>query len=266
MSPIANQNIGKLHHYNDAQLNTEFDRIYDFLAFGKFPEESIDGGKLARGSVQERKLILPLSRDAYIDQDIIDIIVGSIEVDNHIVDVVVNSPIVAQFVIDTMQPLMDLKQDLLSYILVRDEKANGINGGTFTNGAWRTRDLNAIVSDDDGLVLSLLSNQITLTAGTYKTLIRCPAFKSKGHTARLFSITDSAVVLDGGTQFMDGSSSTNAWIQGFFTIAGTTILEVQHSAEQTQATDGFGIATPAAAPEPLEIYTEAEFLRIPPGP
>jgi hypothetical protein len=69
MSPIPNQNIGKIHNYKEPNLNTEFDRIYDFLAFGKFPEESLSGGKLTKGSVHETKLILPLSEDSVIHPD-----------------------------------------------------------------------------------------------------------------------------------------------------------------------------------------------------
>ena len=53
---IANQNIGKLHSYEDPHFNTEFDRIYDFLARVKFPDNSVDGVKLRDGSVAERKL------------------------------------------------------------------------------------------------------------------------------------------------------------------------------------------------------------------
>lgn len=69
MSPIANQNIGKLHNYPDSNLNTEFDRIYDFMAFVKFPQNSVKGSKLSNGSVPESKLILPLSITAVIHPD-----------------------------------------------------------------------------------------------------------------------------------------------------------------------------------------------------
>lgn len=58
---IANQNIGKLHHYDDPQFNVEFDRIYDFLSRAKFPDNSVNGRKLQNGSTPETKLILPLS-------------------------------------------------------------------------------------------------------------------------------------------------------------------------------------------------------------
>ena len=39
-----------------------------------------------------------------------------------------------------------------SYAIIRDQKS-GAHGGTFTSGAWRTRDLNTEVADDDGIVV-----------------------------------------------------------------------------------------------------------------
>ena len=52
---------------------------------------------------------------------------------------------------------------------MRDEKANGTQGGTFTSGSWYTRDLNTVVTNEiNGASLS--SNQFTLPAGDYVTL------------------------------------------------------------------------------------------------
>lgn len=66
---VSSQNVGKLHHYADPQFNTEFDRIYDFLANAKFPDNSVNGRKLKNGSVPETKLILPLRVTAVIHPD-----------------------------------------------------------------------------------------------------------------------------------------------------------------------------------------------------
>ena len=37
--------------------------------------------------------------------------------------------------------------------IIADQKSNGTDGGTATNGAWRTRDLNTEISDTDGICL-----------------------------------------------------------------------------------------------------------------
>jgi len=42
------------------------------------------------------------------------------------------------------------KRCFRDYILIRDVKASGAHGGTFTSGAWRTRDLTEETSDDGG--------------------------------------------------------------------------------------------------------------------
>mgnify|MGYP007000107383 len=39
-----------------------------------------------------------------------------------------------------------------SYAIIADVKASNGNGGTFTTGDWRTRDLNTEISDPDGIV------------------------------------------------------------------------------------------------------------------
>ncbi|SVB60040.1 uncharacterized protein METZ01_LOCUS212894, partial [marine metagenome] len=45
-----------------------------------------------------------------------------------------------------------------SYAIIADQKAQNTAGGTFTSGAWRTRDLNTEITDPDGIV-SISSNE-----------------------------------------------------------------------------------------------------------
>ena len=51
-----------------------------------------------------------------------------------------------------------------SYAIIADQKSSTTQGGGFTSGAWRTRDLNTEIADADGIV-SISSNQFTLGAG-----------------------------------------------------------------------------------------------------
>ena len=53
-------------------------------------------------------------------------------------------------------------------------QAAGTNGGTFTNGAFRTRTLNTILSDPDG-ICGLAASLITLQKGTYLIEWSAPA-------------------------------------------------------------------------------------------
>lgn len=146
------------------------------------------------------------------------------------------------------------------YILLRDEKPQNTDSGTFTTGAWRTRDLNTEVVDE-GNAASLAANQITLQAGTYRCHILVPAWAVRYHQARLYNVTDGAVLALGTSAFVsDGSPDSNhSIIIGYFILAAAKVLEVQHSCTQSYSNQGFGIKANLST----EIFTVAEFWRIP---
>lgn len=145
-----------------------------------------------------------------------------------------------------------------AYICVRDKKPQGTNGGTFTSGAWRTRDINDEHADPLDLC-AIAANQITLQPGTYRCLISCPAFYCNRHQAQLYNVTDAALILPGAPSYA-GATALNtirAFIAGRFTLAAAKVLEIQHQCSTTRANDGLG--TQGAWTE--EIYTVAEFWR-----
>lgn len=145
-----------------------------------------------------------------------------------------------------------------AYVCARDKKTQGTQGGTFTSGAWRTRDINEEQSDVKG-ICSVGSNQITLDAGTYRALIRCPAFDVDRNQARLYDNTGTAVLLLGSSQYYDKDNQGYgcSLIIGRFTLSETSVLEVQHRCDTTRADLGFGVY----ANYTDEIYTIAEFWR-----
>lgn len=147
----------------------------------------------------------------------------------------------------------------LDYILIRDEKAQNTGGGTFTSGAWQTRDLNTEVVDTGGHA-SLAANQITLAAGTYRYRISAPAFSVDRHQARLQNITDGTTIEEGTSEYSANSSAiatTQSVLAGRFTIAASKVLEVQHRCGTTRATVGFGSESNFTT----EVYTVVELWR-----
>jgi hypothetical protein len=146
-----------------------------------------------------------------------------------------------------------------AYVCIRDEKAQNTKGGTFTSGGWRTRDL-TVEAADTANIASLASNQITLEAGTYRCLIACPAYQVNRHQARIQDITAGATLLTGQCAYSGeasvGTVSTSV-IQGRFTLAVQSVLEVQHQGQATFADRGFGVECNFGA----EVYTVAEFWR-----
>lgn len=150
---------------------------------------------------------------------------------------------------------------ITSYILIRDQKAAGSNGGTFTSGAWRTRDLNTEVVDV-GNYASVASNQFTLLAGTYRVRISVPANYVQRHKARLRNITDSSTTSVGTTEYTTAAdtniTTTRSLIIDRFTISGTKVFEVQHQCNVSRSSDGFGETTNFGE---IEIYTVVELER-----
>jgi len=140
-----------------------------------------------------------------------------------------------------------------------DQKTAGTQGGTFTSGAWRTRDLqtsqfNNITS------CSLASNQITLAAGTYKVNCTAPTFDTDSTQARFYNITDSAVEIGGTSENVSAGDalSVNGLVNGYFTITGTKVFELQHQTSTTKATNGFG----AAVGFNTEIYSTVSIMKV----
>ncbi len=130
-----------------------------------------------------------------------------------------------------------------SRAFIRDEKSAGTNGGTFTQGAWRTRDLNTEVFDPDGIV-SISSNQFTLGAGTYELEWFAVAGYVNSHQSRIYNVTDTSVVEVGSLHYSgraDGSYITDeSRGRARLTIAGTKVFELQHICISTDADEGFG--------------------------
>lgn len=128
------------------------------------------------------------------------------------------------------------------FIHVEDQKAQNTAGGTFTNGAWRTRDLNTEVSDVDGLA-SLSTNQLTLQPGIWVIEASAPAFNVGRHQTRLQDLTAGSPgttlkVGEGAVSAAANQTRSSLVYRGSFSAA--VILELQHQCANTVATNGFG--------------------------
>ncbi len=148
------------------------------------------------------------------------------------------------------------------FVYIRDEKADGTQGGTFSSGAARTRVLTTIVTDETGDV-TLSSNQFTLPAGTYRIWAQAPCYRVTNGYAWLQNITDASLEVQGGNHYSNatvGGVHTHSFITGQFTITATKTFEIQHICFASRATDGFGNTTSATG-DP-EIYTQVQLTKI----
>ncbi len=148
---------------------------------------------------------------------------------------------------------------------VQDQKADTTQGGTFTSGAWRTRDLTVEVTNEI-TGASLASNQITLLAGTYEVEASAPGFRVNNHKTKLRDTTNSIDLIMGTSEYSDSGATapgTRSFVRGRFTLTGTAVLELQHYSQLTQADTGFGIQT-SIVDGSIEVYADIRIRRITP--
>ena len=154
-----------------------------------------------------------------------------------------------------------VRRGIQTYAIISDQKTQNTDGGTFSSGAWRTRDLNTEVTDPDGIV-SIGSNQFTLGAGTYLIVATAPAYRIDSHMVKLYNATSSSDVAFGTSGFNQGTNGRTldtSTVRCRVAITGSTAFEIQHRGDSNRSSIGFGIAT-NFGPETytvVEIYKEA---------
>jgi len=144
-------------------------------------------------------------------------------------------------------------------VYYKDEKSSGTNGGTFTAGAWQTRDLQTETGEILGA--SLASDQFTLPPGKYSIEASAPAFQVNVHKAKLRNITDTSDEIIGESSHSGSgeNATTDSFIKGEFTIAATKTFEIQHRTFSTKATNGFGVTSGLSV---VEVYTQVKITKL----
>ena len=133
---------------------------------------------------------------------------------------------------------------LSNLTLVVDRKTVGINGGTFTQGAWQPRDLNTISFGSQNII-GVSGNRVQLFESPYLFFGWAPARQVELHQTRVVDVVNSLVVGFGQTQSArntDSHISTSIYAGFVSASSPPAILEVQHQCSQTKASDGFGSA------------------------
>jgi hypothetical protein len=146
-----------------------------------------------------------------------------------------------------------------SYAIIADQKAQNTGGGTFTLGAWRTRDLNTEIADPDGIV-SISTNQFTLAAGTYLIKWIAPSCYSNLNQTRLYNVTDAAEVAVGMSAYNSIATIVDTPSGcARTTITGSKAFTIEHQSTTTYATNGFGFAANIGTEQYtlVEIFKEA---------
>lgn len=146
-----------------------------------------------------------------------------------------------------------------AFMHVQDQKPQGTSGGNFTSGAWRTRDLNTVLTNTI-TGASLDSNQITLPTGKYYVEALTRAYVVGNHVAKIYDISNSSDVFTGfstyasETRFQEGIVS----IAGIFQVGASADFELQHRSGFTNTNNGFGRPCSLAT----EVYSDIRIWRI----
>jgi hypothetical protein len=149
-----------------------------------------------------------------------------------------------------------------AYAVFEDQKPTGANGGTFTAGAWRTRDLNTeVVNLITGCVLS--ANQITLNPGKYYIEWFAPAHSNVAaqneHASRCWDLTGLQVLAYSNSNTVTKDLNDFSEGRGYFELFVPSVIEIQHQIETTVGSDGFGHPSSLAA---FEVYTRMSLWRL----
>ncbi len=145
---------------------------------------------------------------------------------------------------------------------VKDEKSSGTNGGTFTSGAWRKRDLNTVLTNEISGA-SVSSSVITLPDGEYFIMATCPTYSQGGMDTqhRLRNTSSSTTALKGTSQARAGSSDVTdqCIISGRFTATGTDNFELQGDTNSTNSNTGFGAPASTGIGE---VYSDVKIWKV----
>ena len=125
------------------------------------------------------------------------------------------------------------------YAIFADQKVQNTAGGTFTNGAWRDRDLNTTIANTDTTNITLGTNDFTLLAGNYFIQWNAPSYGVTRNTTRLYDGSSSVGVGMGSWTVNDITVSYGSTR----VLPGTsTTYQLQYHCTTTSATYGSGYA------------------------
>ena len=148
----------------------------------------------------------------------------------------------------------------VSYAIIGDVKANDVDGGTFTSGDWRTRDLNTELIDADDIV-SISSNQFTLQAGSYFIEAQAMAYRVNRHMVKLYQTSGTPADIAFGTSMYANSAYNGnnfSFVKARVTITTATTYEIRHQGDTNHSTFGFGLGSNFST---TELFTVVQIFK-----
>jgi len=153
---------------------------------------------------------------------------------------------------------------VLPWALITDVKAATINGGGSVAVTYNQRNLNTITgSEGDGNQswVTLASNQLTFSVGTYYIEASAPAFSCNSHTLYFYKSTAPAsILLYGTSEYSAFGAQTRSFVSGQFVVTdAATVYRILHYTQSTYALNGLGRARAVGV---NEVYTMAKITKL----
>ena len=145
------------------------------------------------------------------------------------------------------------------FAIFEEQLSNGTASVYSTTGSYITRVLNTVISNTV-TALTLNSNQITISAGTYKFEVITPLYDCGRSKARLRNITDSSTIALGTNAYSSSASAlTYSHLHTIFTSSSTKIIEVQQYFELNTSNQNGGIASSFGD---VEVYARVIITKL----
>ena len=137
---------------------------------------------------------------------------------------------------------------VLPWALVTDVKSAGVAGGAVSVAKqWNPRTLNTITGsegDGDQTWVTLASDILQFSVGTYFIEASAPAFGVYKHKLALYNIDTSTYELIGTSEYSASGASTRSIIKGLLTVTNAShTYKLVHYTSSTQAANGLGEET-----------------------
>jgi hypothetical protein len=174
-----------------------------------------------------------------------------------------NSGVFTNGTVNILYEIEGIPQEGMVRAIIVDKKVQGIDGGTFNQGSWITRELNTKILDDYNIV-DISNNKFILQRGSYLIQWSAPAFNVEKHMSRLRNISDNITVITGSSEnsFVapnNGGCTTRSIGFARVEIDEPKLFEIQHYGNVDVSDNGFGVASDISGE--YEKYTFVEIFK-----
>jgi len=149
--------------------------------------------------------------------------------------------------------------------IVKDQKASGLGGGTFTGfkHEWQARDLNT-VDDPLGIGITVAGNVMDIPAGAYAINVKCPA-TWEAFRCSLYNTDTSTRVAFGTVGGTDGTTTPNSFSVVDYLVNSSTVthlrVDIQRSSNDTVTCGQTCLGFPMGSHTDPEIYTVVTIVK-----